>query len=190
MHRALTDFVLELVQNAVDAGAGRVWVSIREGAEAFSAAVRDDGPGMTRAERARAEDPFRSGGRKHPGRRVGLGLPLLRQTVEMTDGRWRLRTAPGRGTRVAFAFDLRHPDTPPVGDVASLLLSVLAMAGGRQVRILRMRNGRGYRIDGPALAGAAGGLDTAGGLALARMFVEAKEEALAESGRKRGHDHG
>ncbi|MEO1086290.1 MAG: DNA mismatch repair endonuclease MutL, partial [Acidobacteriota bacterium] len=41
--------VKELVENALDAGAGRVSVSLREGGRAFLAVV-DDGRGMARAE--------------------------------------------------------------------------------------------------------------------------------------------
>ncbi len=178
MHRALTDFVLEVVQNAVESGAACIWVTIRERRGFFSAAVRDNGRGMTREQRKRAVDPFRSMGGKHPGRRVGLGLPLLRQTVEMTGGRWRLWSRPGVGTRMAFTMDLRHPDTPPPGDPVALLTAVLGMTAGCSVTLLRERNGRAYRLDGRRLADAVGGLQTAGGLALARRFVRAREQEL------------
>ncbi len=179
MHRSLADFVLELVQNAVEAGADHIWVTVRERAGVFSAAVRDNGPGMTPEQRKRAEDPFRSRGGKHPGRRVGLGLPLLRQTAEMTGGRWQIRSRPGVGTRVAFAMDMRHPDTPPQGDPVTLATAILGMTAGGGVTLLRERDGRAYRLDGKRLAEAAGGLNTAGGLSLARRFVMAKEQELA-----------
>lgn len=186
MHRALSDFVLELVQNAVEAGSGSLWITIRERGGRYSAAIRDNGPGMTREQRQRAQDAFRSRGGKHPRRSVGLGLPLLRQTAEMTGGRWRIRSRPGAGTRVAFEMDVRHPDTPPAGDTGALVTAVLGMTAGRAVTVLRERDGRAYRLDGPRLADAVGGLHTAGGLSLVRQFVAAREQELAGDSKKRG----
>jgi hypothetical protein len=173
---------LELAQNAVESGASRIWISIREDERNFSAAVRDNGPGMSRAQRNRALDPFRSGGKKHPGRRVGLGLALLRQTVEMTGGQGSIRTAPGRGTRVAFTLDRTHPDTPPTGDVPSLLVSTLALAAETRVAVLRRYRGRGYRVDSATLDEAVGGLHTAAGLSLARAYLAAREADVTGNG--------
>jgi signal transduction histidine kinase len=59
-------------------------------------AVEDHGSGMSSEVLERAFDPFYS--TKFTGR--GLGLPAVRGIVRAHKGRLRLKTAPGRGTRI------------------------------------------------------------------------------------------
>jgi hypothetical protein len=181
MHLTICDYLADVVQNAVEAGAGRVTVDVREGAGAVEIAVVDDGKGMDEATLKKAFDPFHSEAGKHPGRRVGLGLPFLRQAVEQTGGLMKVESRPGVGTAVRFQFPISHADTPPAGDWAGTLTSLMALTGGFDLAVTRRRGAAAYAVSRSELSEALGGLDTAETLKLAREYLAGLEEELNEA---------
>ena len=86
MHFRLCDYVLDLVQNAVESGASLVRLRLDEQAAQFRLTLEDNGCGMDEATSRRALDPFYSDGIKHAARKVGLGLPFVKQALEATGG--------------------------------------------------------------------------------------------------------
>ena len=64
--------------------------------ESVILAVQDQGPGMKKEVVERLFEPFLS---RRPGG-TGLGLALVRRTVEAHGGSVRVASKPGRGTRV------------------------------------------------------------------------------------------
>lgn len=87
-----------LVRNALDASdAGeRVDVEVRSNRDSVDFVVRDHGKGMSADDLARAGEPFWT--TKAPGRGMGLGLFLVRTTLEQIGGRFDLRSSAGRGS--------------------------------------------------------------------------------------------
>ncbi len=75
--RELSLNVMDLVQNSISAGAGRVEISVCEDSKADSMVitVADDGCGMTAEQAARVTDPFFT---TRTTRKVGLGVPLFK----------------------------------------------------------------------------------------------------------------
>ena len=124
--RELADNILDIAQNSISAGASLVEIDITVNHEKDSVALRfaDDGCGMS-AEMAQAVcDPFTT---PRKTRKVGLGLPLLKQTAEMTGGTMDIQSAVGVGTVVTATFGLGHIDRPPLGDVAGAWFSLVVM---------------------------------------------------------------
>jgi len=123
MMEDLSLHILDIAENAVAAGATRVFIAVNENSarDLLSLRVTDNGRGMSREERQRALDPFFTTGRK----RTGLGLPLLAQTAGQTGGRLDLESAPGRGTRVAARFRLSHIDRPPLTKVPETMMTLV-----------------------------------------------------------------
>ncbi|MBN1243348.1 MAG: ATP-binding protein [Spirochaetales bacterium] len=180
MHRDFGDYVLDVVQNAVEAGARNIGLRIVEADGRVEVLVGDDGRGMDRDEISRALDPFHTDGTKHSKRKVGLGLPFMVQAVEAAGGTWGVESEKGKGTTVRFGFPLDHPDAPPVGDLPGLVLSLMAFEGGYELEVSRTRDLPGKsRLEWSAcrseLAEAAGGLRDAESLALAKAFLESQE---------------
>jgi len=183
VHYALCDYVLDIAQNAVEAGAGAVRIELDESEESVRVSVSDDGRGMSATERERALDPFYSDGTKHARRKVGLGLPFLAQAVAQAGGEWSLESERGAGTTVAFSFPKGNVDCPPLGDVPGLFLSALCLPGGYEMVIRRSRRGAGAGAGGAAyelrrseLSEAVGGLERASSLALLRDYLASQEE--------------
>jgi hypothetical protein len=178
MHPAACDHVLDIVQNAFEAGAAEVRLEwVRRGAR-LEVTVADNGRGMDAATVRKALDPFWTDGAKHPGRTVGLGLPFLKQAAEQCGGEFALESAPGRGTTVRFAFDLCHVDAPPAGDVAGTLAALMAWPGAGELAVRREEDGRAYAVRRSELAAALGGLESAGALALAKVFFASNEDGI------------
>lgn len=176
MHYAIVDFVTDIAQNACESGASRVGIVFSEDDERVDVIVEDDGKGMGAEQLARALDPFYTDGEKHPGRKVGLGLPFLKQAAEQDGGRFRIRSEKGRGTEVEFGFDKRNVDCPPVGDVPGMLLSALCMPGGHEMTIARRRGSLSYELKKSELIEALGNLEEVSSLTLLKQFLRSQEE--------------
>lgn len=179
MHYAIVDFIADLVQNSLEAEASQVSVEIDETESGFGVRVLDDGKGMDEEEARRALDPFYTDGLKHGKRKVGLGLPFLKQATDLSGGEFFLRSEKGKGTEVGFHFDKGNVDCPPVGDLPSALLSILCLPGGADLRIRRTREGEvklSYELDRRELAEALGSLEDATSLALLKRYLASQEE--------------
>ncbi|MDR0403056.1 MAG: ATP-binding protein [Treponema sp.] len=174
MHFTLADLAADITQNAAESGADTVELEIRETfsekAE-FRFVVKDNGKGMSGADLDQAVDPFVTDGLKHPGRRVGLGVPFLIQTAFQSGGGWRICSVkdgqsvlrgsapdgeadktggsvnrPGfaSGTAVEAWFDSANVDTPPTGDIPGLFRTVMLFSGPGEIILKRCRTGGAY----------------------------------------------
>ncbi len=192
MHFTLCDMLSDLTQNAVEADSTVIRVRVRETDQELQVTIEDNGKGMTPAELKRAEDPFYTDGVKHPGRKVGLGIPFLIQTAESTGGSWSITSSKGtaedadkRGTTVEARFDLTNIDTPPVGDVTGFFRQILTFDGKYEMLLSRVleRNGhvteytvsRSELLDALDLA-AEGTFSDVGSLALVGQYLKSLEE--------------
>lgn len=104
--------------------------------------VTDDGAGMDETELVRAQDPFSTDGVKHPHRKVGLGLPFVVQTIEMTQGWFQISSQKGKGTTVSVGFNGKHWDTPPLGDLPATLCLLMAWGGDHEATVVRRLTGK------------------------------------------------
>ncbi|WP_103679323.1 ATP-binding protein [Alkalispirochaeta sphaeroplastigenens] len=137
MHWSLAHMILDLAQNSIEAGSSLVELSVAARGSIWHVEIRDNGCGMDDAQKASALDPFYTEPGKHPGRRVGLGLPFLLQTVEQADGGYSLHSEKGRGTRLSFFLDSAHVDSPPLGDLAELFVDLMCYQGDYELIIQR-----------------------------------------------------
>lgn len=93
----LFSIVWNLAHNAVQMlpGGGEVSIHARPRGSLVELEVRDNGPGMSKAQQQRVFEPYfttRTEG-------TGLGLSIVRGTVESLGGRIRLDTSPGHGAK-------------------------------------------------------------------------------------------
>ncbi|MDR1105200.1 MAG: ATP-binding protein [Treponema sp.] len=179
----MSDLVTDIAQNAAESGAARMELEIAEtggGKREFRFLVRDNGRGMDQGEIRRAVDPFVTDGKKHPGRKVGLGIPFLIQTAQQSGGGWNLESEKGRGTEISAWFDLDNVDTPPAGDLPGMFRTVLMFEGPGECIIRRTRAGLGadldYEVCKTELAEALGNLEDTGSLVLLDKYLRSLEE--------------
>lgn len=178
MHYEIVDFLIDIVQNSCEAGARSIDVALDEDEAKVSVRVSDDGKGMDADQLRRALDPFVTDGRKHPGRKVGLGLPFLKQATDQDGGEFFIESEKGRGTEVAFRFDRKNVDCPPLGDVPGMLLTILCLPGAHEMTISRKRGGSSYELKKSELTEALGNLEEVSSLALLKQYLRSQEEGV------------
>jgi hypothetical protein len=192
MHFTLADLVTDITQNGAESGANLVELSVFEtkkplGNREFRFTVKDNGKGMSAEELQRAEDPFVTDGVKHPNRKVGLGIPFLIQTAEMSGGGWKMESIKKRpganephGTEITAWFDLDNVDTPPMGDIPGLFRTVLLFGGPAEMVIRRVKEDSPeerseYEIRKTELTGALGDLEDVQSLILLDQYLNSLE---------------
>jgi len=179
MHFSLCDFLMDVVQNSVEAGASEVHVTWEEKSGSLKMTVSDNGCGMTPEELERAQDPFYTNGVKHKSRKVGLGIPFLKQTLEMTEGIFRIQSRKGKGTVLEAVFNTDHVDNPPVGDFMGAFFSCLTLEGDHEMVIHRIFHeedqDNDYSLKRSELIEALGDLTDAANLGLLKQFILSQE---------------
>jgi hypothetical protein len=178
VHATICDCLADVVQNAIEAGATLVEAKLEENDDAVKLWVKDNGKGMDDATLARVWDPFFTEPGKHDRRRVGLGLPLLRQMVEAADGDFSLESESGVGTTLAFSFDAKHLDTPPLGDLPGTLLTLFCYDGDFDLVFSRSLGDQSYEVRRRELQEVLGELAESGNLVLTRDFLRSQETDL------------
>jgi anti-sigma regulatory factor (Ser/Thr protein kinase) len=122
--RELALHLLDIAENSVAAQAKNITLSVVEDLahDRLRMAVQDDGKGMDAEMVARVVDPFVT---SRTTRKVGLGIPLLKEAAEACDGFLRIESAPGKGTILTVEFQHSNIDRMPLGDVAATVLSLV-----------------------------------------------------------------
>ena len=176
MHFTIADLITDIAQNGIEAGSSKVEIEVNEDGKEFRFLIKDNGKGMTEEELKRAIDPFVTDGKKHPNRKVGLGLPFLIQMTEMSGGGWDIKSEKGKGTSVTAWFDSSNVDMPPVGDVAGMFRTILMFESKAEVIIRRKKLADEYEVSKSELDEALGGLENAGSLVLLDQYLRSLEE--------------
>ncbi|GAP22927.1 ATP-binding protein [Leptolinea tardivitalis] len=122
--RELALHLLDIAENSVAADAKTIRIEICEdiSRDRLSMKVEDDGKGMTEEMVQRVTDPFVT---SRTTRKVGLGLPLLKEAAEACNGSLTITSKVGKGTSVYVDFQRSHIDRMPLGDIATTFLNLL-----------------------------------------------------------------
>jgi len=124
MMQDLSLHILDIVENATQAGATLVEIDILEDMDKdlLRISIQDNGRGMDAEMLKGATDPFVT---TRTTRRVGMGLPLLKQAARETGGDLRITSELGKGTRVVATFQKSHIDRRPLGDMGATLTALI-----------------------------------------------------------------
>ncbi len=137
----LSAHVLDIAENSVMAEATEVRIEIIEdkSADRLSFSVEDNGRGMTKEFMSKVTDPFTT---TRTTRRVGMGLPFLKQSAELCGGGLEIVSEPGKGTKTTASFIMSSIDRPPLGDIPASLMALIM--GSPEIRwIYRHRTDNG-----------------------------------------------
>ena len=117
--------IMDILQNSTRAKANNITLEVLENhdADTLTLIFKDDGCGMSAEMVEKVTNPFFT---TRTTRKVGLGLPLLKQNTEMTGGSMTIKSEVGVGTTVTAVFGLTHLDRPPMGDLAGTMVLTIA----------------------------------------------------------------
>ena len=130
--RELSLHILDLIENAIRAGATTIAVAEEEEPEQdlMILSVEDDGPGLAVSAEV-ATDPFYT---TKEGKKTGLGLSLLKFRAEQAGGSFCLTRSDLGGLAVRARLPLSSVDRSPLGDLAATLASVVCTNPGLELR--------------------------------------------------------
>jgi len=136
----LSMHIMDILQNSTRAKATEITLEVLLDSEkeTLTLVFKDNGCGMDEETVQKVIDPFYT---SRTTRKVGLGLPLLKQNCEMTGGSMHIESKVGVGTTVTAVFGLTHLDTPPMGDLAGTV--VLTISAYPDIRFIFH-----YKLDG------------------------------------------
>lgn len=141
--------ILDIVQNSIRAEANEISIMINESQseDFYQIIIKDNGKGIPEKILRNVTDPFVTTRTK---RRMGLGLSLLKYHAELTGGSLEINSQEGKGTEVKVNFSFGHIDRQPLGDIAGVL--VILMASNKDIDfIYRHKTETGeYRISSKA----------------------------------------
>ena len=121
--RDLSLHLLDLAQNSITAGASLVTIRMElDDQGLLTMTLKDDGKGMSPELLARVTSPFAT---TRTTRKVGLGIPLMKENAEKAGGSFSLESEEGRGTTLTASMDTHHIDCLPMGDLSGTLLSLM-----------------------------------------------------------------
>jgi len=80
--------------------------------------LTDNGCGIAPDMLATITDPFTT---SRTTRKVGMGLSLLKQNVDRTNGMFQIKSELNIGTELLFSFNTSNIDCLPIGDIAGVL---------------------------------------------------------------------
>ena len=178
MHASLSDIIADVAANSIEAGAKLIRLSVLEADGRIVLKVEDNGKGMPPDILARAFDPFYTEPGKHDKRKIGMGLPFVKQTCDACGGEVKLDSTPGVGTTLVCSFQADNIDLPPMGDLVAAVMSLFNFDGDFDLVFTHAKGANEYSISRLELQDAVGGFDSVEGLSLAKEFLQGQEESL------------
>ncbi|MFO7657178.1 MAG: ATP-binding protein [Bacteroidales bacterium] len=112
--------ILDITQNSIRAGATEIEIEVTEdnSADKLTIEISDNGQGIDQELLEKVTDPFFS---TRTTRKIGLGLPLLKQNAVQCEGSLNIISEKGKGTKVTAVFKKSHIDRPPMGNMAATI---------------------------------------------------------------------
>jgi len=118
--------IMDIIENSVSAQATEIKVRIEMAVlkNRLRINIKDDGIGMDESLVAVVQDPFYTS-KTHRPKKIGLGIPFLKQSVEMCNGEFTLKSKVKEGTEIDVVFQYDHIDRMPLGNLADTFTSMI-----------------------------------------------------------------
>jgi hypothetical protein len=142
--------ILDIVQNSLHAGADKIVIELEEDTNegTLRLVITDNGSGMDQQMLEQVTDPFFT---SSTTKKVGLGLPLLKQNAEQTGGRFEVNSDLNIGTTVTATFMTGNIDMIPEGDLAASLITLIAAEPGKDFIFRQEKDGEEFELDTAAI---------------------------------------
>lgn len=118
--------VLDITENSVSAKATliEILIQIDTVCHTLYLRIKDNGCGMSKEMVESVIDPFVT---TRTTRKIGLGIPFLKQSAECTGGSFSLSSELGVGTEISALYQTDDIDCMPLGDITSSIHTLVTM---------------------------------------------------------------
>jgi len=145
----LRDFslhIMDIIENGLNGGATLIGLTVVEERKNnwLRITITDNGRGIPKDVLKKVLDPFYT---TRITRRVGLGLSLFREASKRCDGEFSIISEEGKGTQVDATFRLDHIDLPPMGDLASTMITLIVGNPGVDFVYVHEMEGDTFQLD-------------------------------------------
>ena len=132
--------ILDIAQNSITANATEIRIDVRVDTKSnrLKVSVADNGCGMSEEFLRRVTDPFTT---TRTTRKVGLGIPLFKDSAESTGGSFEIKSKQGEGTTTTAVYVLDSIDRMPLGNLQDTI--ALLIMGKESIRYIFT-----YSVDG------------------------------------------
>lgn len=116
--------ILDIAQNSVTAQASNIEINIEvdKKNDYLALLITDNGKGMSPDFLQHVMDPYTT---TRTTRKVGLGLPLLKQNAERTGGSMIIESVEGQGTMLKAVLKTNNIDCLPLGDISGVVAMLI-----------------------------------------------------------------
>jgi len=116
--------ILDIVMNSIKAKAKLIELYIDDSIKSnmLKIVIKDDGTGMTEDMSRQVTDPFYT---TRTTRKVGLGLPMLKESCERCNGYLKIGSELGKGTIVSCCFERDNIDRMPLGNMGDTIMTII-----------------------------------------------------------------
>lgn len=116
--------ILDIAYNSIRAKATLIQILILDSIKQNIIEIKiiDNGCGMDQKNIARVCDPFYT---TRTTRKVGLGIPIFKESIEATGGTFTITSSLGSGTEVIGVFVKNHLDIPPMGNIVDTMITLI-----------------------------------------------------------------
>lgn len=138
--------LLDIIQNSVKAGATSISVilSVDKDNDRFTVVVEDNGCGMDALFLKKVMDPFTT---TRTTRTVGLGIPLLKESCEITGGNLAVISTKGIGTRLEADFIISSIDRIPIGNIGETFFGLILDHPEMNYRLTLINQEKEFTLD-------------------------------------------
>jgi hypothetical protein len=150
--------ILDIVQNSLHAGADKIVIEMIENTNegTLKLTITDNGSGMDQGMVDQVTDPFFT---SSTTKKVGLGLPLLKQNAEQTGGMFEVSSELDKGTVVTAVFNTNNIDMIPEGDLGATIRTLIASDPLKDFIYRQEKDGEEFELNTAAMREELGNID-------------------------------
>lgn len=116
--------ILDIVMNSVKANATLIEIYIDDSINNnwLKVKIKDNGIGMDSEMAKQITNPFFT---TRTTRKVGLGIPMIKETCERCNGFLNINSKLGEGTEIEFLFERNNIDRAPLGNMGDTIITII-----------------------------------------------------------------
>ena len=137
--------ILDVAENCINADAKNIEILVNEDIknDKLIIEINDDGKGMDDEMTEAIKDPFVT---SRTTRKVGLGIPLLKEAAEISGGSLEINSKKGVGTKVKAVFQYSNIDRKPLNKTEETIISLILLGKNTDIEFKYKKNEKEFEF--------------------------------------------